>query len=94
MSDELKEILGVIIGGMIFFTLLTVFGVGIWSLLDYNFIITALLVVAYGLGQFVYTYIKNPRQDIYGLWFIYWFENQWYKLVLLLTGMRAFALWV
>lgn len=93
MFADKNEFVGVCIGGTLVLTVLALLGIGLWSLLDYNFVITASLVVIYGLGQMIYTYSKNRKANIHALWFVFWFENQWYKLVLLLTSMRAFILW-
>jgi hypothetical protein len=79
--------------GFIFLAVIVGSGMGLWWALNYNPSITIALVALYGVTQFGYTQIKYPKQNIRGLWILFWFDNEWYKLVLLITGMFAFLTW-
>lgn len=90
---ELRDMFAILTAGTIFLATIIASGMGLWYALSYNHIITMSLVALYGVTQMFVAYRKYPKQNLHGKWFLFWFDNEWYKLVLLLTGMWALLEW-
>lgn len=92
--NTLEDMFAIIAAGFVFFVIIIGSGIGLWWALNYNPHATIALVALYGVVQLGRTQIQNPIQSLREIWFLFWFDNEWYKLVLLLTGMWSLTAWV
>lgn len=91
---DIENMFAIIAAGFAFLVIAIGSSIGLWYALDYNQGLTTALVAFYGWYRFMRLQSQNQEQGFRVLWFLFWFDNEWYKLVLLLTGMFALTTWV
>ncbi len=76
-----------ILMGALFVAVLTVAGVLGWTALTHHPVITLSLFSIIAVVQAVRIHLERPSRQFRTKWFLFWFENQWLKLVLLFVAM-------
>lgn len=75
-----------ITAGFLFLAAIILSAVGLWFGLETYPMQTITLIVGYALLRGIQTHLTHPSMNARSKWFMFWFDNEWYKLVLLFTG--------
>jgi len=71
--------------GFLFLAAIILSTIGLWVGLETYPLQTATLIVGYAVLRGIQTHLANPSMSAQSKWSMFWFDNEWYKLVLLLT---------
>ena len=71
--------------GFLFLASIPLGAVGLWLGLETYPLQTTTLIIGYAFLRGIQTHLTNPSLSVQSKWVVFWFDNEWYKLVLLLT---------
>lgn len=75
------------LAGLAFLTTMVLACVAFWAGLTYYPAVMLILTAAITIVQAYRVHIERPSRNFRAKWLIFWYDNQWLKLVLLFTAM-------
>jgi len=84
---DIEHLLINFVAGAIALAIIVATGFGLYFALEYHPIITVSAVGLFSVGRAYRLYTGSTGHNFRGMWFVYWFENEWMKIILLFIAL-------